>query len=163
MTGLLCASDICIDVEEACATLAHVCTARCLPISKNPTADVHSRDYRIAMLADQPKNFIGEKVYQYFADAYLMANQTWFDSLPADLQELVVNVGKEVGTISTNTILDAGEATLEKFQDKGGIVTVLSGSEREKFDKLMNDKLMPKMADLIDKDAFEAAKAFVSN
>ena len=104
-----------------------------------------------------------QKPYQYFADAYLMANQTWFDSLPADLQELVVTVGKEVGTISTNTILDAGEATLEKFQDKGGIVTVLSGSEREKFDKLMNDKLMPKMADLIDKDAFEAAKAFVSN
>ena len=104
-----------------------------------------------------------QKPYQYFADAYLMANKTWFDSLPADLQSLVIEVGKEVGTISTNTILDAGEATLQKFQDKGGVVTVLSGAEKKKFDKLMNDELMPLMVDLIDEGAFKAAQAYAEN
>ena len=104
-----------------------------------------------------------QKPYQYFADAYLMANKTWFDSLPSELQDLIVEVGNEVGAISTNTILDAGESTLQKFQDKGGVVTVLSGSEKRKFDKLMKEKLMPLMKDLIDQDAFEAAQAYASN
>ena len=104
-----------------------------------------------------------QKPYQYFADAYLMANKDWFDSLPPDLQELVVKVGIEIGERSTNTILEAGESTLKKFQDRGGIITVLSGAEKDKFDTLMKEKLMPLMKDLIDKDAFEAAQSYASN
>jgi TRAP-type C4-dicarboxylate transport system substrate-binding protein len=104
-----------------------------------------------------------QKPYQYFADAYIMANKSWFDSLPSDLQELVLTVGKEVGTKSTNTILNAGENTLDKFKEKGGIVTVLEGIEKAKFDKLMKDKVMPAMADLIESDALSAAQAFVAN
>ena len=50
------------------------------------------------------------------------------NSLPSDLQELVLTVGAEVGQISTNTILGAGEDTLKKFVDRGGVVTVLSGA-----------------------------------
>ena len=60
-----------------------------------------------------------QKPYQYFADAYIMANQDWFDSLPADLQDLVMEVGAEVGALATNTILDAGENTLKKFAERG--------------------------------------------
>ena len=104
-----------------------------------------------------------QKPYQYFADAYIMANKTWFESLPLDLQDLVITVGKEVGTKSTNTILDAGENTLTKFVERGGVVTLLKGEEKDKFDKLMTDKVMPAMADLIEPEALTAAKAFVSN
>ena len=104
-----------------------------------------------------------QKPYQYFADAYIMANQSWFDSLPADLQELVIEVGQEIGNVSTNTILDAGESTLTKFVARGGIVTELSGVEKAKFDKLMIEKVMPAMAHLFDADALDAAEAFVAN
>ena len=104
-----------------------------------------------------------QKPYQYFADAYIMANQSWFDSLPVDLQELVMEVGQEIGNVSTNTILDAGESTLTKFVARGGILTELSGAEKAKFDKLMIEKVMPAMAHLFDADALDAAEAFVTN
>jgi TRAP-type C4-dicarboxylate transport system substrate-binding protein len=104
-----------------------------------------------------------QKPYQYFADAYIMANQSWFDSLPVDLQELVMEVGQEIGNVSTNTILDAGESTLTKFVARGGILTELSGAEKAKFDKLMIEKVMPAMAHLFDADALDAAEAFVAN
>jgi TRAP-type C4-dicarboxylate transport system substrate-binding protein len=103
-----------------------------------------------------------QKPYQYFADAYIMANRTWFESLPDDLQNLVMDVGREIGNKSTNTILDAGEATLEKFEERGGVITVLSGNEKIKFDKLMKDKVMPAMADLIDGDALKAAQDYAA-
>ncbi len=102
-----------------------------------------------------------QKPYQYFADAYIMANRSWFDSLPADLQKIVMSVGKEVGDISTNTILGAGEATLTKFSARGGVITTLSGAEKAKFDKMMQEDVMPAMADMFDEDALAAAQAYV--
>ena len=101
-----------------------------------------------------------QKPYQYFADAYIMANQDWFDSLPADLQNLVMEVGAEVGALATNTILDAGESTLKKFAERGGIVTELSGAEKSKFDAMMTNKVMPAMADMFDQEVLLAAEAF---
>lgn len=104
-----------------------------------------------------------QKPYQYFADAYIMANKTWFDSLPADLQKLVMDVGQEIGNKSTNTILDAGEATLKKFEERGGVITILSGNEKKKFDQLMKEKVMPAMADMIDGSALKAAQNYAAN
>ena len=101
-----------------------------------------------------------QKPYQYFADAYIMANQDWFDSLPADLQDLVMEVGAEVGALATNTILDAGENTLKKFAERGGIITELSGSEKSRFDAMMTEKVMPAMADMFDQEVLLAAEAF---
>jgi TRAP-type C4-dicarboxylate transport system substrate-binding protein len=101
-----------------------------------------------------------QKPYQYFADAYIMANKDWFDSLPADLQNLVMEVGAEVGELATNTILDAGESTLTKFVDRGGKVTTLSGAEKAKFDAMMAEKVMPAMADMFDKDVLMAAEEY---
>ena len=94
----------------------------------------------------------GQKPYQYFADAYIMANRDWMDSLPDDLRELVLTVGAEVGQIATDNILGAGEDTLKKFIERGGVVTELSGAEKVKFNKLMQDEVMPAMADMFDED-----------
>ena len=104
-----------------------------------------------------------QKPYQYYADAYIMANATWFDSLPADLQELLMTVGAEIGAKATNTIFDSGENSLKKFQEMGGIVTTLSGAEKAKFDKMMNEKVLPGMADQFDASALKAAHAFVAS
>lgn len=58
----------------------------------------------------------GQKPYQYYADAYIMANATWFNGLPDDLQRLLMDVGAEIGKISTDKILQTGEETLTEFQ-----------------------------------------------
>ena len=79
---------------------------------------------------------------------------------PEELQKLVMEVGAEVGALATNTILDAGESTLKKFAERGGIITELSGAEKSKFDAMMTDKVMPAMADMFDKEVLLAAEAF---
>ncbi len=104
----------------------------------------------------------GQKPYQYFADAYIMANKDWMSSLPEDLRNLVLTVGAEVGSISTNTILSAGEQTLTKFVERGGKITELSGDEKTKFDRLMQEKVMPAMADMFDKDTLSEAQNYAS-
>ncbi|MBT5931667.1 MAG: TRAP transporter substrate-binding protein [Rhodobacteraceae bacterium] len=101
-----------------------------------------------------------QKPYQYFADAYIMANQDWFNSLPKDLQDIVMDVGAEVGALATATILNAGESTLAKFVERGGVLTTLSGDEKAKFNAMMADKVMPAMADMFDKNVLLAAEAF---
>ena len=92
-----------------------------------------------------------------------MANASWFDSLSPDLQTIILEVGKEVGDLSTNTIIDAGEDTLKKFEGMGGKVTVLSGAEKAKFDKLMADKVIPAMAGMIDADSLKAAEKYAAS
>jgi TRAP-type C4-dicarboxylate transport system substrate-binding protein len=105
----------------------------------------------------------GQKPYQYFADAYIMANRDWMDSLPDDLRELVLTVGAEVGQIATDNILGAGEDTLKKFIERGGVVTELSGAEKVKFNKLMQDEVMPAMADMFDEDTLAKAQQYAAN
>ena len=105
----------------------------------------------------------GQKPYQYFADAYIMANRDWMSSLPDDLRELVLTVGAEVGQIATDNILGSGEDTLKKFIERGGVVTELSGAEKAKFDKLMQDEVMPAMADMFDEDTLVKAQQYAAN
>jgi TRAP-type C4-dicarboxylate transport system substrate-binding protein len=101
--------------------------------------------------------------YQYFSDAYLMANTEWFDSLPEDLQGLLLEVGREVGDISTATIMQTGEETLAEFEQRGGVITVLEGDVKAEFDALMQDEVMPAMADLIDPSVLQAAQDYTAN
>lgn len=102
----------------------------------------------------------GQKPYQYFADAYIMANATWFNGLPADLQKLLRDVGAEVGRISTEKIMQTGEETLAAFKGRGGVVTTLSGASLDEFNALMRDEVIPVIAEKVDARVLEAAAAF---
>ena len=102
----------------------------------------------------------GQKPYQYFADAYIMANATWFNGLPADLQKLLRDVGAEVGRISTEKIMQTGEETLAAFKGRGGVVTTLSGAALDEFNALMRDEVIPVIAQKVDARVLEAAAAF---
>ena len=102
----------------------------------------------------------GQKPYQYFADAYIMANATWFNGLPADLQKLLRDVGAEVGRISTEKIMQTGEETLAEFEGRGGVVTTLSGSSLNEFEALMRDEVIPVIAQKVEARVLEAATAF---
>jgi len=105
----------------------------------------------------------GQKPYQYFADAYIMANSDWFNKLPNDLQKVVLDAGKKIGDVSTSKIIGVGEEVISEFEARGGKITVLAGAERAKFDKLMSEKVLPAMKDKFDSDALKAAEAFVAN
>ena len=104
----------------------------------------------------------GQRPYQYFADAYIMANSDWFNKLPNDLQKVVLNAGKKFGDISTSKIIGVGEEVISEFEARGGKMTVLAGNEKKKFDKLMSEKILPAMMDKFEADALDAAKAFVA-
>ena len=103
----------------------------------------------------------GQRPYQYFADAYIMANSDWFGKLPSDLQQ--VDAGKKFGDVSTSKIIGVGEEVISEFEARGGKMTVLAGAEKDKFDKLMSEKVLPAMMDKFDADALKAAEAFVAN
>ena len=103
----------------------------------------------------------GQKPYQYFADAYIMANSDWFNKLPNDLQKVVLDAGKKFGDVSTSKIIGVGEEVISEFEARGGKMTVLAGAEKDKFDKLMSEKVLPAMMDKFDADALKAAEAFV--
>ena len=104
----------------------------------------------------------GQRPYQYFADAYIMANSDWFKKLPNDLQKVVLDAGKKFGDVSTSKIIGVGEEVISEFEARGGKMTLLSGAEKDKFDKLMSDKILPAMMDKFEADALESAKAFVA-
>ena len=74
-----------------------------------------------------------------------------------------MTVGAEVGQIATDNILGAGEDTLKKFIERGGVVTELSGAEKAKFNKLMQDEVMPAMADMFDEDTLVKAQQYAAN
>jgi TRAP-type C4-dicarboxylate transport system substrate-binding protein len=103
----------------------------------------------------------GQLPYQYFSDAYLLANSSWFNGLPEDLQQLLLDVGQEVGTISTETIMQTGEETLAAFQERGGVITTLEGESLAGFQKVMIEEVVPEMADLLDESVLKEAQSFV--
>ncbi len=98
--------------------------------------------------------------YQFFSDAYVMANSTWFNKLDPELQKILKDVGSEIGAISTKTIIATGDKTLAEFKKRGGVVTTLSGSDKADFDKIMTSKVLPKMKGLFDPDVLAAAQKF---
>ncbi len=73
-----------------------------------------------------------------------------------------MDVGAEIGRISTDTILRTGEETLAEFQERGGVVNTLEGDKLAAFDMLMTDKVQPAVADKIDAAVLDAAKAFAA-
>lgn len=99
--------------------------------------------------------------YQFFSDAYVMANTTWFEGLDPELQKILLDVGKEIGAKSTATILETGDKTIAAFKERGGTVVELQGDAKAEFDKMMTDVVVPEMKDLFDEDVLQAAKDFV--
>jgi TRAP-type C4-dicarboxylate transport system substrate-binding protein len=101
----------------------------------------------------------GQLPYQAFADAYLAANSAWFDGLDKDLQQIILDVGKEVGAKSSAQIMKASDDLLKEFQGRGGVVTVLQGASKAAFDKLSDEVVFPALAELVDAEVLKAAQA----
>ena len=99
--------------------------------------------------------------YQSYSDAYIMANGTWFNGLPQDLQDLLLEVGREIGDVATKSVMENADIILDEFKQRGGVVTVLDGAAKAEFDTLMQEKIIPQVEDLIAPEVLAAAQEFV--
>jgi len=98
--------------------------------------------------------------YLSYADAYVLANGPWVDSLPDDLRQILTDVGKEIGDKASANIMDASAGILEEFKSHGGTVTVLQGAAKAEFDQLLADVVFPALSGMVSADLLKAAQAF---
>lgn len=100
--------------------------------------------------------------YQIFADAYIMANAGWYNSLSPELQAVLDEVGAEITKEATDDIMAASNGVIEEFKSKGGNVFELSGVELEKMQALEREKMDAGYAELLDPGVFDALKAYTA-
>ena len=103
----------------------------------------------------------GQLPYNYYSDAYLMVNEPWFNGLPEDIQQVLVEEGAKTGKAATDQIMAASEQMHKEFVERGGNLTTLSGAELDKLTKIEADLVAPALADEVDEEVFTALKKFV--
>lgn len=103
----------------------------------------------------------GQLPFSFYADAYIMANATWFNSLPKDLQGLMLEVGVKVEKEATEKIMAHSLDVLKRFQERGGKVFEAKGEVLAKFDRLDAERVIPVLAKTVDPDVLAAAGKYV--
>ena len=103
----------------------------------------------------------GQLPYSFYADAYMLANATWFNGLPKDLQALLLEVGAKVEKEATGAIIAHSLDTLKRFQARGGKVFEAKGAVLAEFDKLDAEHVIPVLAKTVDADVVAAARKYV--
>lgn len=102
----------------------------------------------------------GQKPYQFYADAFILSNQVWWDGLPDDVKQIMTEVGREISQESTKSIMADSDATLEEFKARGGRVDEATGAALEAFRKIDREKVYPAVSNLIEKDVLKAAQEY---
>lgn len=102
--------------------------------------------------------------YAIYADSELMANATWFNGLPKDMQELLLAVGREISKEATEISLANNAAVLKEMEAKHGAkITELKGDVLEQFRKLDREKTVPELAKQVSPEILAAARRFVGS
>ena len=99
---------------------------------------------------------------QFYADSFILVNRAWFERLPEDVQQLILEVGEEISAESTASILSFSDEVLEEFKARGGQVDTLSPEAQEEFRRIDAEVVMPRMTEMIDADVLEAVQTYVS-
>ena len=100
--------------------------------------------------------------YQGYVDAYLVVKSSWFEKLPRDLQNILIEVGQEIGDKATSQVMGSAQKNIDSFVEYGGEITTLSGESAAEFDELMAQEVVPKLTEFIDADVMKAAKEFTA-
>lgn len=103
----------------------------------------------------------GQKPYQFYADAFIMANRNWYEGLPEDVKQVIQACGDQVSEESTASIMQFSDEVLKEFEERGGQVDELSEEQLEAFRKIDQEKVLPEMAEHIDPEVLEAASEYV--
>lgn len=107
---------------------------------------------------------VAQLPYAVYADSELMANGTWFNSLPANIQKIMIDVGARISKEATEGTMAGNAAALKELVDKhGGKITALSGPALEAFQKLDREQTQPALSKMMSKEIFDAAIRFTSS
>lgn len=106
-----------------------------------------------------------QQPYNFYADAYVAANVKWWDALPQDIKDIVQNeVGPRISKEATDGVVAYSNAVLKEFVDQhGGKVSALPRAEVKKLIEIEKAQVWPKIAESIDSELYEAAKAFAGH
>lgn len=105
----------------------------------------------------------GQKPYLFYADAFVLANASWFDRLPDDVKAIIEEVGAEISAESTASIMSFSEEVLDEFIERGGQVDTLSPEQQAAFAKIDREQVIPGVSELIDSDVIDAAAAYAAD
>jgi TRAP-type C4-dicarboxylate transport system substrate-binding protein len=98
--------------------------------------------------------------YSVYADSELMANGTWFNGLPKDMQDLVLEVGRQISDEATKRTMVGNAEALKEMEKKGGKLTTLTGKALEDFIRLDREKTEPELAKMVSPEILAAARRF---
>ena len=106
-----------------------------------------------------------QQPYNFYADAYVAANSKWWDTLPKDIQDIVLNeVGPKITKEATEGVMAYSDAALKELvEEHGGTISTLSDAELKKLIEIEKTQVWPKIAENIDPDLYEAAKKFAGH
>ncbi len=104
-----------------------------------------------------------QQPYNFFADAYIAVNAKWWNSLPEDIRDIVMNkVAPAISKEATDGVMAYSNAMLKEMVDKhGGTVSTLSEAEQKKLIDIEKNQVWPKLAKKMSPGLFEAAKRFI--
>lgn len=97
-----------------------------------------------------------------FADGHVLANAGWFDSLPADHRQAVLDAGAAMSAATTAGIMRVAEAQIAQFVEHGGQVFTLEGAALEELRALESGQVWPAMAAQLSPGVLDAAVDYVA-
>jgi TRAP-type C4-dicarboxylate transport system substrate-binding protein len=104
-----------------------------------------------------------QQPYNFYADAYVAVNVKWWNTLPQDIKDIVLNdVGPRISKEATEGVMAFSNAILKEFVDKhDGTVSPLSKADIQKLIEIERTQVWPAIAKKMDPVLYEAAKKFV--
>jgi len=106
-----------------------------------------------------------QQPYNFYADAYVAVNATWWATLPQDLKDIVLNdVGPRISREATEGVMAFSNDILKEFVDEhGGTVSTLPKAEIHKLIETEKTQVWPAIAKQMDPALYEAAKKFIGH
>ena len=100
--------------------------------------------------------------YAVYSDTELMANAKWFNGLPKDVQEIILDVGRQISREATLSSVAGNEQALtEMVEKKGGKITRLTGTALEEMIALDRENTEPALAKIVSPEILNAARRYV--
>lgn len=105
---------------------------------------------------------VAQLPYAVYADSEIMANGRWFNGLPKDVQDLMLDVGRQVSKEATDGSMKGNELALKEMAEKkGGKMTRLTGKALDEFIALDREKTEPELAKTVSPEILAAARRYV--
>ncbi len=104
----------------------------------------------------------GQLPYLFYGDSYMLANKIWFAKLPKDLQDMLLELGRELGKASTDSVVSDAAEVLEKWKARGAKVYTLTDEQLAQMKALVAKEVRPEFLKTVNPAVLDAAEAYVA-